>query len=254
MCGIISVIQKNKKPALKKLRKAYHSQKSRGSEGFGYITVDNGIASALIRRQTEKEIFAQLSSCRSTDILFHHRMPTSTLNTRNTAHPIPVSNDQLEYDYFVVHNGGLSNDKELSKEYKEKGFKYTSELKQGFFSEDEQLVYFEDTPTIKHNDSETVAIDVALAIEAGATGLRSRGTIAFMALQVEKTTRRAVNLFFAHNEGRPLVMKNDSDLFRVSSEGSGVAVPTHKLHVYDYATGNVSVLCDFAVGAFYCSD
>jgi len=45
-------------------------------------------------------------------IIAHHRYPTSTKNLINQTHPIQVSNELLEHDYLVIHNGVITNDAE----------------------------------------------------------------------------------------------------------------------------------------------
>lgn len=248
MCGIIAIIQKNGKPAVKKLRKAYQQQKSRGSEGFGFIAIQNGTLQHFTRKRFEKEIFKELSPIRATDLLFHHRQPTSTQNTENTAHPIPVSHPSLEYDYYVVHNGVITNDKELSLKFKEEGFTYTTELVPCVYSKYEDMYYVEDDGKTQHNDSETLAIDLALAIEHGADKIQSKGGIVFMALQVNKKTQKCVSLFFGKNDGRPLVLEDTATYVRISSIGSGKPIEEHKLHCYDYATKKFSTIRDFSIG------
>jgi hypothetical protein len=37
-----------------------------------------------------------------------------------------VSNKMLKFDYYVVHNGMISNDEELKKEHEKLGFAYTT--------------------------------------------------------------------------------------------------------------------------------
>lgn len=90
MCGIVYVRRHDGKPAAKSVRKRYHNQKARGTEGFGYVAVQNGRVVSVARAQTEHEIMQKLEQETADEILFHHRMPTSGPNVEEMAHPILV--------------------------------------------------------------------------------------------------------------------------------------------------------------------
>lgn len=245
MCGIVWVRQRNGKAALKKIRKVYSAQKHRGSEGFGFIDIHDRNVGKLIRTQYEEEIFKYLSSNRSSEILFHHRYPTSTPNTPNAAHPIPVCNDSLVYDYFVVHNGVIRNAEHLRKKFTEKGFVFTTQVMTGFYAEG---MFYPEEGGEKYNDSESLAVELALAIESKAPKLDSTGSIAFIALQVEKETGKARRLYFGRNDSNPLQLDITQTYMKLSSEGAGEAVEPHKLHYLDYATGTITTERDLEVG------
>ncbi len=236
----------NQKPALKKLRKAYHNQSTRGTQGFGYIDIANGIVGDLKRAQEEKDIFAELSPNRSPEILFHHRFPTSTPNTVETAHPIPVSNPKLQYDYVVVHNGVISNDGILKTKFEKEGYVFTTELMEGYFKDG--IFYYKTPKKSVFNDSEALAIDLAIAIEEGKDKTEAYGSIAFIVLQIEKETRRAKKLYFGRNDRSPLKLDMTDTYMKLSSAGGGEDVPEHKLHYFDYETGEFVLDKDFEVG------
>lgn len=239
MCGIVYVRQRNGKPALKKVRKAYQAQKHRGTNGYGFVEIDKGYVGELKRAQFEQEIFPLLSASRATEILFHHRIPTSTPNTCNTAHPIPVSNDILKYDYYGVHNGMISNDSMLKEKQEKLGFRYTTELRSGMQGAD-GLFYRDNTIKARFNDSEALIIDLALAIENEKEAISAFGSIAFIMLQVDKKTRKAIRLFWGRNNRNPLKIDLTETYFKLSSEGSGEEVKAHTLHCMDYATGEIT--------------
>ncbi len=246
MCGIIYFKQRENKPMLKKLKKLYKAQKHRGSQGFGFVTINNRKISALTRSKNEADIFKELSACRDPEVLFHHRLPTSTPNTTNTAHPIPVINDKLKYAYYVVHNGIVGNCDITKKKYEADGFKYTTELEYGCYSNG--TFYPDKQRTSRFNDSESLAIDVALAIENNLSKLDSLGSIAFMALQVDKETKQAVRLYFGRNDRNPLKIDLTNQYIKISSEGSGELVEEHKLHYLDYETGEIVTERDLEIG------
>lgn len=251
MCGLIFVLQRNDKPAVKKVRKLYHAQISRGRAGYGYVEIDGRNVGEFRRARFEAEIFSTLSKSKARSILFHHRIPTSTPNTPTTAHPIPLFNKKLKFDYYGEHNGMISNDKELKKAHEKDGFTYVTELKKGVFSESEKICYFDDSGATVFNDSEALIIDLAQAIENGAEKIESKGSIAFIILQVEKGTNKAVKLYFGRNDRNPLKIDLNKDHIKLSSCGTGDDVEPHKLHCYDYATGEITVVRDLQIGDKY---
>lgn len=250
MCGIIWVLQRNGKPAVKKVRKLYHAQKTRGSQGFGYIEINKDAVGELTRTRFEPEIFATLSKSKSQQVLFHHRYPTSTINTANTAHPIPVSNKKLKYDYVVVHNGVISNASNLRARYETQGFVYTTKLTACFYSKYDRKYYESDESKTPFNDSESLAIDLALAIEGEEEALDSKGSIAFMALQIDKETKKPIKMYFGRNTS-PLKMEYTGAYIKISSQGEGEDVEAHKLHSYDYANGKIITERDLKIGEKY---
>ena len=247
MCGIIWVKQRNEKPAVKKLRKLYHAQKHRGQLGFGYVEIGKDKVGELARTRYEEEIFKTLSKSTAREVLFHHRFPTSTPNTPNTAHPIPVDNTKLKYGYYGVHNGIITNPGDLKKAHEKEGYEYTTELRVGVYSESERMFYDDTKKDNVFNDSEAFIIDLAQAIESNADKIIAKGSIAFIILQYDKETRKPLKLFYGRNTN-PLMMEMTSTYMKLSSMGAGEDVEAHKLHCYDYATGEISTLRDFQIG------
>lgn len=246
MCGIIWTKMRNDKPAIKKLRKLYHAQKHRGQLGFGYVEIGKKVGE-LNRTCYEEEIFKTLSKSKSNEVLFHHRFPTSTPNTPNTAHPIPVDNAKLKYGYYGVHNGVISNPSELKKAHEKDGYEYTTELRVGVYAEDEKMFYDDTRKGMIFNDSEALIVDLTQAIESDADKIMARGSIAFIMLQYDKATRKPLKLFYGRNTS-PLMMEINNSYIKLSSAGSGEEVEAHKLHCYDYVTGEIVTIKDFQIG------
>lgn len=233
MCGIIHCKKTNKNESANRLViKRFEKQRTRGTQGFGYVELKNGYVVSEVRTRTEDEAMKKLNKSEADEILFHHRLPTSTPNIIESTHPILVSNDSLEYDYYVVHNGVISNDDELRAEHIKQGFEYTTDLKKQFVSK--KNIYEETL----WNDSEAVAIDFCLAIEKGKE-MTSKGSIAIVALQFEKTSGKAIALYFGRNAGNPLKIENDKSFLSISSE-TGKDLDTDKLYRYDYATKKIT--------------
>lgn len=233
MCGIIHCKKQNKNEKANKLViKRFEKQRSRGTQGFGYVEIKSGIVVAEVRTQTEKEIMEKLEKSEADEIMFHHRLPTSTPNIIESTHPIRVFNDNLKYGYYVVHNGVIRNDEELREQHVKDGFEYTTELKKQFVTN--KNIYSE----VMWNDSEAVAIDFCQAIETSKK-MTSEGSIAIVALQFEKDSGKAIALYFGRNEGNPLKIENDANFLSISSE-SGKDLKTNTLYRYDYSKNAIS--------------
>jgi len=231
MCGIIHCKRKDGKLANKPILKRFEKQKSRGTEGFGFIEINDGIVGAEIRTRTEKEIKEKLAQSTATEIMFHHRTPTSTPNFIEATHPIKVSHKSLIYDYYVMHNGIISNDDKLRDKHLDNGFIYTTEIVKKWITSGKTYI------DKMWNDSEALAIDFCLAIEKG-TEITAEGSIAMVALQFSKKNRKAVALFFCRNAGNPLKVEDGKDFFCISSE-SGKEIPKDTLYRLDYVKGEL---------------
>jgi hypothetical protein len=128
----------------------------------------------------------------------------------------------------VIHNGIISNDDILRAEHLKNGFAYTTEITKKWITL--QNTYEESM----WNDSEALAIDLALAIESG-KAIEANGSIAFIALQYEKISGKAIALYYGRNEGNPLCLESDKNFFSLSSE-SGKKIEADTLYRYDYET------------------
>lgn len=199
--------------------KRYRAQRMRGTDGFGfYIPETNrlthntkeGRTMSLLRREKE-----------ASEILFHHRMPTSTINVRNACHPFSTK-DYFENNYVVVHNGVLHNELTLKREHDDLGITYISEQEDGSF-----------------NDSEALTYDIARYLEGHTTELTASGSIAFIAIKRD-STGKAVALFFGRNGGNPLMIKHTKFSITISSEGDGTPAEINQLYCYIYDTGELT--------------
>jgi len=226
MCGLAYVRRLDKKPAYKSLWKRYKHQRERGQSGFGYVAI--GAQCTTRRTEGEKEIERHLAKETSHEILFHHRLPTSTPNLAEMAHPIEIRNALLKYTYLVAHNGIVTNDEELKQEYERLGFQYTTAMAKKYVTREK--TYKADM----WNDSETFAISLALAIEGKKKKVEARGSSAFIALQVDRKNA-PLALYFGRNDGNPLYSNQQKGvLISLTSEGSGVLITPHTLYRYDY--------------------
>lgn len=215
MCGIVYVKRKDGKPANRSIRKRYFHQKERGQEGFGYIAIKDNRVVSYKRTQTEGEIMKALEKEDASEILFHHRFPTSTPNIPESAHPIFVSQPgKLDHDYLIVHNGVIQNADELKVTHEALGFKYRTELTT-LARSSEGVEYEIDT---EFNDSEALAIETALAVDGHKSLIGTRGTAAVIGFQVNEEGF-VLNRFFYRNEGNPLRIRNDAVMVSITSLG-----------------------------------
>lgn len=235
MCGIVYVKRFDGKTARKQVIKRYHKQKDRGEDGYGYLTIDPRHKVSRVKRfQFEHEAKAALERSEAKEILLHHRFPTSTPNLVEATHPIVVSHDELEHDYYVVHNGVITNDDALKDKHEKLGYKYTTELSKSYKSSINGTVYSHGSV---YNDSEALAIELARTIEGKQPVANAEGAIAYIALQTTKGGK-AVALYYGTNGRNPLCMTLEKNYIAIASEG-GRAIPAHTHYKYVYATGAV---------------
>ena len=214
MCGIVYFNNTNGKSANKLVKGAYKAQRSSGHEGFGFFTPNNN---KLTHNTNERNIMRLLKRTKQSEILFHHRFPTSTANVRNACHPFSTKT-RYKHNYVMVHNGVIWNDNEIAKEQQINGVSYVSRQKDG-----------------RINDSEVLLYDLADFIEGETDKLSVYGSIAFVMVQLDKKGNRKA-LYFGRNEGSPLKIKNYNNGFSLTSEGDGTMVLCDKLFKYDYKT------------------
>lgn len=219
MCGIALCISKKGKHTGRRMWDIYKKQDHRGKQGYGFISIRGGKIHQLFRGKTEYEAKEALVRDNSEIILFHHRFPTSTKNVLGATHPIFVSHDELEYDYYVAHNGVIVNDDELKKKHNELGYVYTTE-----FTEKTIVTYkdgrTEDVSSLVpvYNDSEALAIELARFIEYKDERIHVRGGAAFWGVKVRKNSNDVVSLFFGKNYGRDLCIEDTNKWYIIASE------------------------------------
>lgn len=212
MCGIVYA-RRDSKPASAQIVKRYKKQRERGFEGFGYITIsDTGTVEAHKRFQHEEEMLEAIKKETSKHILFHHRYPTSTVNVKETAHPIPVAHEELKYSYYVIHNGVISNHAGLKAKHEALGYKYSTEL-ETIYRTASGAEYALDG---EYNDSESLAIELCRTIEGLQSEVCAEGSASYMVLQVKG--KKAIAIYYGTNGGNPLTVSNGGGIC-IASEG-----------------------------------
>lgn len=230
MCGIITIIKKKDDGVVTAaaISGMLTEQISRGSQGFGYIGFGDKVET-YVRRESRAEIEKCLEKNDSQNIMFHHRLPTSTPNYADCTHPIKVSNPELDYDYYLVHNGVISNDHILKEEHNALGYIYNTTV--------ESI-----TKTANHldkkekwNDSEALAIDVARMLDGKKDDISAKGSIAFNCMQVEKGTQVVKKVYFGRNIS-PLTINFTEDSLVLRSQGESKSIDADRLYTFDPVT------------------
>lgn len=233
MCGLIYNRRLDGMDARNTTLARYREQKTRGKEGYGFVALNNETVLAYERAETEDEIVVKLEKTACSDILFHHRIPTSTPNFLEAAHPIFVSHKKLKHDYYVIHNGIILDCDDWKKQHEAEGYKYSTEMVGGWL-----VGGILRDKEIKYNDSEALAIELAIDLDAGGGGVNCSGSIAFIAVEVDKKTKKATRLLWGRNISNPLVFDFVPQSYMViASEGDGERCKPDTLYCMDYADG-----------------
>lgn len=209
MCGIVYSKDFRNKAVNQRVIQQFYKQKNRGKEGFGLFDRDYG---NIIKATGEAKILKWLRTKPSTEVMFHHRYPTSTKNVKNAAHPFSTR-DYFDTNYILVHNGVIMNSEEVKKGHDALGIEYTSMQPNGDF-----------------NDSEALAWDIALYLEGKQEGIKCKGTIAFICTAKNKNGDK---LYFGRNTN-PLNMIYTKKGLHLASEGGGVPIKADTLYTFDY--------------------
>ena len=232
MCGIVWAKSLRGHNINDLLWQRYKSQSHRGKEGYGFLTLDSIVSE--YRSKYESEIKQAIDSKKSSEILFHHRYPTSTPNIVEATHPILVSHKSHKYDYYIVHNGVISNCDELKPIHNELGFTYTTEILEQWHTS--KTLY----ESLQFNDSESLAIELARYFEGKCNTIATVGSVAFIAIKVSKKSKKPICLYYGTNGGNPLKIKHNRKHIIISSEGEGVSVPVNTIFCYKYSTNEIT--------------
>lgn len=218
MCGIITVKNlADSQPVNQTVKLLYFNQKKRGHEGYGFIGLNRHQLSTY-RATEEKDFLGLLDKHAYDEVILHHRLPTSTLNTVRTTHPFVITAQGKRFSF--AHNGIVFNDSELRSKHQQLGLKYASLNKSSG----------------KFNDSEALAWEFVLWLQQKQPNIEAFASAAFVCLMTDAQTNRAERLYFYRNDSSPLTAYKDKGLLVLSSEGNwGSPVPANQLYYYDYA-------------------
>lgn len=219
MCGIIFVDGKNPEQAKTATRIQFRNQVERGQQGFGIVEIKKGIKKPKIHRALyTSPAMEALDSVRSSSILFHHRIPTSTGNTIKGTHPYRVQKNGRKM--FVIHNGVLQNEDAVLEKLDIKPHTLHSYSEEGKG----------DNVTYRFNDSEALALDFIDAICTGRKKLYAEGSIALLAYEPALNT-----VWMYRNEGNPLKVFNEGGIFMAASQAPTTegSIKSESLYKYD---------------------
>src|SRR4051812_8277768 len=137
MCGIVYYNDLRGNAVNNAVIERYRLQSGRGKSGFGFYIPQ---LDRMVHNPRENRIVRLLQrEDKASEVLFHHRFPTSTMNVRSSCHPFSTkaNSDKFKHQYVLVHNGVLQNDDELKKAHEKLGIKYVSEQPDGRFNDSE---------------------------------------------------------------------------------------------------------------------
>lgn len=139
---------------------------------------------------------------------------------RNACHPFSTKDYFGKTQYIMVHNGWLTNAKQLKLAHDTQGIEYVSRQSDGRF-----------------NDSEALMYDLALTFEGRQTAPKAEGVASF--IMIERQAGEATKLHFGRNS-YPLNMVFDKHTLSLSSEGKGEPIKADTHYTYTYATGELA--------------
>ena len=227
MCGLIGIInRKNNTENNQQIIDQYQDQITRGQQGFGIVTISKN--SFKIHRATHdsKALLDLYQMNKEQIILFHHRYPTSTNNKIKQTHPIYVSHPELKFDWYIMHNGVISNDYKLKNKHEnELGYVYTTNEEQTYTNSMSKYIRF--------NDSESFAIELARHLEKKSDEITSQGGASWIAFKINKKTNKPISILWGTNGKNPLdISYTKNSIFLGSKLDQGIPVlPDMAIHI-----------------------
>lgn len=212
MCGIVTKIWHkpiNSQDAFNDIINMFDNQRSRGTQGMGFVAINDDLTVKRYRSATEDGLMENIEKIKGNlmGVMFHHRYPTSTINIENCAHPIYVSHKELKNDYYVIHNGVISGCDEIKKKHNELGYVYETEYQttNEYMFKRGKVKKWTSQEESAYNDSETLAIETARYLEGKTTVLKLTGSYAVVVLEVSKETKKATKMHYFRNAQNPLI-------------------------------------------------
>lgn len=211
MCGLVYSHNFDGTPVNDWIMSQFEKQRHRGTQGFG---VFDGQEKNLMRTPKEKKIMSWLRRYPSSMLMFHHRIPTSTINVKKACHPFSTRDYFGNAQYVLIHNGWVTNDGELRDLHLKQGITYQSDLHDGTF-----------------NDSEALLWDMALYLEGKQAQPDAEGNLTFICMKL--VDGKPHSLYFGRNS-YPLNMYFTGSELSLSSEGMGGAIQNNTLYTFNY--------------------
>ncbi|HUS48684.1 MAG TPA: class II glutamine amidotransferase [Candidatus Paceibacterota bacterium] len=226
MCGILLGlnINNNKDFVNEDVINIYQDQYARGQEGFGMMVINDDFTYKVLRSTEPLKFLFDMYNYKSKMIIAHHRRPTSSENKISQTHPIQVSHASLDFDWFLFHNGMITN-------HKERKAKHEEYLKIKYSTERTRSENY--NATVKeHNDSEALAIDLARYLEGHTKEIKTEGYAAFIMVKTHKISKKVERIYYG-TDLNPLKMAKNRNIIRISSEGPGNEVKKDIIYNFD---------------------
>lgn len=231
MCGIVATFGKN---VVERTLEQYDDQKHRGNEGYGFVALKDGKIVRFNRATTETEIFERLNEVKHNNpdaLIFHHRWPTSTPNTEEGAHPLPIQMDDWKHNYYFVHNGVMQVNSLLVEAIEQKGYTFKSKVTELKIARiGDRLVQLPQDSEV--NDSEALGWQVAMYLEGKLETVALAGSIAGIMIQEDKETSMC-RVYAFRNYGNPLSVQRLKGTTVIASElppATSTPLPPLELH------------------------
>ncbi len=251
MCGIVATFGGT---PIQDAMKCFEKQRGRGTEGYGYLALKDGKIIDFKRTSTEGEIIRELqhTDVKKPDcILFHHRFPTSTINVPEAAHPLPINKKGWQNKYYILHNGVVNGQDE--DKIADDGYEMKSRISEVKYYRAGGRTY-EMIVDSEVNDSEYLGYYIASLLEGERKDIPMSGAIAAIVVQENKKTKLCT-VFAMRNYMNPLQVHRQkhegSHTLRLSSEGTGQAMPINMIHVLDWKTLAFSDYLKVSIGKEY---
>lgn len=219
MCGIVYAKSFKNRDVTNSVIDIFNQQRDRGTTSFGFYLPEKDRLTHHVKERRIKRLMKRTKGLNN-EILFHHRLSTSTIDVRNACHPFSTK-DYFENQYIGVHNGVIYNSTTLRDEHSKLGISYVSTQADGTFNDSEALIY-----------------DLARYFDGLTDKVTARGSVAFVI--VKRVKGEAVSVLFGRNAGSPLKVYKNRKGVVISSEGPGLSIPANTLHELDYKTHKIT--------------
>lgn len=222
MCGIVYNYNFDGTSASRRVLKQFRRQVHRGTTSFGFALPDKHVMDWKIKYN---DIARALKRTVNPEILFHHRLSTSTADRITACHPFSTK-DVFKTEFVGVHNGMLANEHALYEVHKQRfpGLRYVSDNGRDF------------------NDSEAYVYDLASYFSGLTDGIQMTGYGAFIVVEYDKKTHERLRLHWGttNTASAPLRVHHTKNHLDITSEGKGWLVKQDVHYVYDYKTGDIT--------------
>lgn len=231
MCGLIGHISKKEiSDSGQRIIEQYQDQHERGTKGFGLMEISK--TDFIIKRATEPtKALLDVRFSKTPIALFHHRQPTSTDNKLRQTHPLKITHSELKFDYYVIHNGVITNSDELFKTHTEElGYVYET-YEPGTTSVHTSYNWRE-----KYNDSECFAIELARYLDGKEKEINIKGSAAFILVRVNKKTGKPDKIMWGRNDRNPIELHETKSGLLIASNINHIdadAVPDNTFEIID---------------------